>query len=298
MIRRARRILPPYYAALICTLALTFIIPAMHKPTASAWRWSAPYVQHGVLASHMLLAHNLSPEWAYKIDPPMWSVATEWQIYFLFPLLLLPLFRKFGGVATIVVGYVIGLAIHFGTRGQLSQACFWYIGLFAMGMFAAAANKKLVDLNLPLGSWRPALWTLVSFVLCVALVMPKLLTEKWAFASDLLIGLTAMCLLIVNCHLDRVHTGSILTRICDTRPIKMLGEMSYSLYLIHYPILAAFQLGLWRFHANDNAQVVCLSLFGVPAILLITRVFWYIFERPFTIGNRTQPAPKQPHTAL
>ena len=44
-----------------------------------------------------VFVHNWNFDWVYRINGPMWSVATEWQIYFLFPLLLLPLWRRVGG---------------------------------------------------------------------------------------------------------------------------------------------------------------------------------------------------------
>src|SRR5579875_3373423 len=94
--RRARRILPPYYAALSFSIMLLALYPSLQHPALES-PWSValpPFVPMGTLA-HILLLHNLTPH-GYKIDPPMWSVALEWQIYFLFPFLFLPLWRRFG----------------------------------------------------------------------------------------------------------------------------------------------------------------------------------------------------------
>ncbi len=93
--RRARRILPPYYAALAFCWLIVALVPALAKPSHSMWDRSLPTYEGGVVASHLLLIHNLSPQWIFKVQPPLWSVATEWQIYLFFPMLL-ALWKRFG----------------------------------------------------------------------------------------------------------------------------------------------------------------------------------------------------------
>src|SRR5579883_2111781 len=90
--RRARRILPPYYAALVLSLLVAIVIPTHWLPLmGEQWNHGQPALNPGAIVSHVLLLHNWSHTWEYRINPPMWSVALEWQIYFLFPLLLLPI---------------------------------------------------------------------------------------------------------------------------------------------------------------------------------------------------------------
>src|SRR4051812_17292515 len=105
--RRARRILPPYYAAMILSLLLLAVVPPQVRETSHWFDSMQPAFTPGVLVSHLLLVHNLDNSWVYRINAPFWSVATEWQIYFLFPLLLLPVLRKFGMGAAVVCGFVI-----------------------------------------------------------------------------------------------------------------------------------------------------------------------------------------------
>src|SRR6187402_3297719 len=57
--RRAWRILPAYYGALVLTWVL-----GEHRGAAS-------------VISHILLIHNMSPAWVYSLDAPTWSLATE-----------------------------------------------------------------------------------------------------------------------------------------------------------------------------------------------------------------------------
>ena len=56
-----------------------------------------PVSSSGSLLSHLFLLHNLNASWIYDFNGTLWSIATEWQIYFVFALLLQ--FRSTGGSA-------------------------------------------------------------------------------------------------------------------------------------------------------------------------------------------------------
>jgi len=77
MRRRAWRILPPYWAAIAVSVALVMLV-SLRTHDALSWK--------GVVA-HFFLVQDLvevgSPNGAF------WSIAVEWQLYWIFPLLLL-----------------------------------------------------------------------------------------------------------------------------------------------------------------------------------------------------------------
>jgi peptidoglycan/LPS O-acetylase OafA/YrhL len=91
LLRRGKRIAPPYLAALAFCVMMSFI------PTLQVGRWKmvGPIDQWTIL-SHALFVHNLIPSHATKIDYPMWSIGLEWQLYLLFPLLIWA-FRRSNG---------------------------------------------------------------------------------------------------------------------------------------------------------------------------------------------------------
>ena len=113
--RRARRILPPYYAALLLFVLLIAVTPLLQMPQHTAWDSKIP-VTSGSFLSHLFLLHNLRADWRFKIDGPLWSVATEWQIYFLYPAVLLPVWRRSGFVAMALVGFAVGMILPFVSR--------------------------------------------------------------------------------------------------------------------------------------------------------------------------------------
>jgi peptidoglycan/LPS O-acetylase OafA/YrhL len=98
--RRARRILPAYWAALVFSLAVAWLIapePGHGVPTAKS------VVVNGLLVQNIVGAP--SPNAAF------WSMAVEAQLYLLFPLLLLTV-RRCGaivmvGMVTLVAAIVV-----------------------------------------------------------------------------------------------------------------------------------------------------------------------------------------------
>jgi peptidoglycan/LPS O-acetylase OafA/YrhL len=95
--RRAWRILPPYYTTVFGSLLLIACVPVLETPTKTIWQDTFPAFGFGPIGSHVLLIHNLLPAFTNTINGPLWSVATEWQIYFFFPFFLLPIWRRFVG---------------------------------------------------------------------------------------------------------------------------------------------------------------------------------------------------------
>lgn len=82
-VRRARRILPPYFAVLAACLALLRLFPWLIHASSVRWPGNRDPFSPFHLLSHVLLIHNWDRDAAVAIDYPMWSVASEWQIYFL-----------------------------------------------------------------------------------------------------------------------------------------------------------------------------------------------------------------------
>ena len=140
MWRRAWRILPPYYGALACSAALILLVPALADPSIREWHKSFPAFGTGSVVSHLLLVHNYFPAYQYAIDHPLWSIATEWQIYFLFPLLLW-IGKRQGDFSIVVTAGAITMALNLYLLNFSPQHNPWppqFVGLFGFGMACAA----------------------------------------------------------------------------------------------------------------------------------------------------------------
>lgn len=283
--RRARRILPPYYAALLLSLLLIKAIPALQEPISVEWSGSQPALTWSAITSHLLLVHNLSAATALKINSPLWTIATEWQLYFVFPLVLLPLWRKFGSAVTIVTVLALTLG-GLWLLGRGDSAAPWFAGLFAMGMAAAARVSSpsprqdhriygLVALSIG------ALYAVASALLSFAVFPDRggIGTQYqlyWMF--DVLVGSAVACGLV---YCAKTGDASVVVRLFSSRPLVWLGVVSYSLYLIHDPLLALMRAGLARHDLQPLPAFAILVVIGVPLVLGASYVFHRCVERPF-----------------
>ena len=282
VMRRARRILPPYYATLVLSLLFIALVPAMND--AETWG-AVPAFDPGVLISHVLLVHNLSPDWAYRINPPLWTIPIEWQIYFVFPLVLLPLWRRFGELVTAGVGFAVGLALYFVVGpDRLIQSAPWFLGLFALGMTAASFAYRYESRKRWRRVWLPGVVAglLAAFVIvAVAMRIMRVDFAPAGWITDIIFG-AAVAVFIV--HLGRVGRGGRLRspalRQLERDPIVAVGWFSYSLYLMHAPIVMltalavqALDLPAWTYPGG--------VLLGVVVAIIGTYGFHLVFERPF-----------------
>lgn len=278
--RRTRRIVPPYYAALVISVVVGLIQAQTdvryHVPDGN---FSAGFYVEWV-AVHLAIVQNLSKEFNYPLNGPLWTVATEWQIYFLFAFVLVPIYRKLGPWATIAIAYVAGTLT---LTTDIREACLWYAGLFAMGMAAAdhcfspTPKTKFSDTGLITGT--------IVFALLASCSRYLISTDPGLDpVTDLFEGLSTTCLLAYLTQMAKKPEGSprnYVLRFLNLRPIVTLGVFSYSLYLVHAPLvlLAATYLRATNFSLGVNFALMYLVL--IPCLVALAYVFHLIFERPF-----------------
>ncbi|MDR3635641.1 MAG: acyltransferase [Isosphaeraceae bacterium] len=279
--RRAKRILPPYYAALLFTLALIALVPAMRYRSGVRWDVALPVFDTRVILSHLFLVHNFHLGMAYRIDPPMWSIATEWQIYFLFPAFLW-IWRRFGISITVAAGFLTGYAVHLSSISLAYLITAWYTGLFTIGMAVAVLTDP--------GQRRAERWgdrnlgLFVAGIILVALLGPPMMRND-AFVGVAAAGLIAYCVRAASQSQGRSDRPRLL-RLLESAPAVQLGGLSYSLYLIHFPLLSLSHAVLRGWGLGPNTRLVLLLLVASPACVGAAWVFSWLFERPFL----TKPA--------
>ncbi len=296
LLRRARRILPPYYAAMLLSLAMISAIPGLSDPAQNEWSrvfWSQvfPAFTVGSIATHLLLIHNYWPAWQHAIDYPMWSLATEWQIYWLFPWLVAIWARKSMGHAVMcalrITLVLQGILIFWPALGDPWPPQF--VALFACGMAAASAG--------PAQSRLP--WGVLSAFLMLLYVVLEATVGVWLLHNGhqpvqeaigtFLAGCAAACLL-VHCA-----GNPPLARWLGARPLVWLGRFSYSLYLVHAPIVAALFVLLQSWSLSPALNQLLLLGLGIPITLALAYAFFMVFERPFLNQYAHRRAPSATH---
>lgn len=272
--RRAWRILPPYWAALVMSLIISwFVVPASHfgPPTGSS------ILVYGLLGQDMFTAPT--PNGAF------WSIGVEAELYLLFPLLL---FVRRRWSAAVLVACVTLPVI---ARGLMAAgatpvegdnwlaphlAPVFVAGMVGAGIVVASDRVR----RLPWG-WFAVLAAMP--VLALGVVRGSVWTVHHYFWVDLAIA-PAMTMLIAA-----VATGrpAILVRLLTARPIRSLGNFSYSLYLIHLPIVMAVIRRVAPHFVSPGLPTFGFTLIvALPVSVLGGWLFSRIFEIPFK-GNRS-----------
>ncbi|HEX3329798.1 MAG TPA: acyltransferase [Gaiellales bacterium] len=268
--RRAWRILPPYWAALAFSLLVAWLIvppPGEGAPDVGS------VLVNGLLVQNLVAAPT--PNRAF------WSIAVEAQLYLLFPLLLV-LVRRRGAIAMLaavtaviaVVGIVGPHVAAIGTfviQSAPDLAALFAVGIVAGGIVVASERRR---------SW-PWAW------IALAAATPVLATIAWEgsvwtldrlYWVDLALGPAIACLLAA------LVTGrpKPLLRALDSRPIRSLGLSSYSLYLVHGPIVVVVYEKVVAGRVGHGAPSFLLAVaLIVPLAVLFARGFAAVFEIPF-----------------
>jgi peptidoglycan/LPS O-acetylase OafA/YrhL len=275
--RRAWRILPPYYFALLFSLILIGLF--INKKTGVRWDASLPVTFHSLI-THLFLINNFFAADFHKINYVFWSIAVEWQIYFVFPLLLLS-WRLIGTVYTALAAVSLSLLMEYGLiRHFAANPHIYFIGFFALGMLAAWISFSS---NPAAARFKKLPWRLIALA---SLVAALLLFDKHDLAADLMFSFFGASVLIIA----SLHPAGRLHRLLKFKPLVAVGSFSYSLYLIHAPLL---QL-LWQYPFSPlqaRPNLVCMSLLflGIPIIVFISYLFFLCFERPFLQRRNRSP---------
>lgn len=277
--RRAKRILPPYYAALGLALLLIYFFIG-HK-TGSNWDEDIPVTKSDIWA-HLLMLQDIFS--APKIDTPLWSISVEWRIYFLFPVFIL-FFRKWGGgrvvSGVLATAFLVLLGFqHYGLK-LLYDTMPAYFALFTMGMLACEIGlghqKRLSELR-DKTPWS-TLWFAAGLVLLGLLFKWRAhVSPTHLFLQDTASGVVAALLLIA---LSKPGTNRLRDAL-SWKPLVFVGTFAYSIYLIHMPFAQIiWQYGLHPLHKGFLATYFLMIVIGLPLILGVSYLFFLAVERPF-----------------
>lgn len=270
--RRAWRILPTYWAALLFT-CLVFGVVTADQTGAT--------VTPKAIVVHALLLQDVVD--STKPNGAFWSIAVEWQIYFLFPVMLLlcrryrPALACWAIFALVVIGYE--LALHVSVFERFLNITPQYIVLFAMGVLTASLLGREVPSRLaarlvPLAGalaiafvgvcwWQGSVWVVDHF-----------------FWVDMLVG-AAVAALIGGLALGRAPAASSAL---GSRPLSGIGAYSYSIYLIHAPLLwLVWHFLVARLSLAPTVRLGVLLAIVTPVVLVASWAFYRVFERPFLI---------------
>ena len=269
--RRGYRILPAFYAAfLVSWLIGAFITHATSKWSFFGWDFWGP----------ALLVNDFIGS-AHSYCVPLWSLPIEWHAYALLPVLLFAVRRRgFEWPATTLAALTL-LSISALRRFGFYWAMPEFYTLFLAGVFAAwithSPSARASQLrNLP--------WPQIA-IACTSIFAAYCAGRGFrTFVSDPIpFELFWGCVMIAALTALFTSPSSTIRDLLASRIMFNIGEISYSLYLFHWPILTMLAIVVVRLHSWW--ALPALWLLGVPTSMLAALGSYYLFARPYLRGK-------------
>ena len=262
ILQRYGRLVMPYLAALtVCVLVAAVVRPWLDEEVVPAAPTFGQLVAHGLLLQDLLGYESLSTG--------VWYVAIDFQLFALaLALVGLPtMLQRSTGAAPaslparwLPVALVLGLAVAslvlFNRNAGLDDTAFYFFGTYGLGMLVFWIGRAT-----RFSTWQSA-------VALLALLGAGALAIDWR--SRIATALVTALLLAIA---QRRHWLSPAHWPLLAVPLQRLGRMSYSLFLIHFPVLLAMNAavanagphGAW-FDAAGLVATFALSV-AVAALL-------------------------------
>lgn len=296
--RRLHRLYPPYFAALVLSLAGLFVLHGVLGGAGGSIASRLGYASGTQLAIDLvllvLLAQNLNGASHRVGNGPFWTLALEEQLYALyFPLLYMR--KRWGWTAAL--GVVLGTTLVWRTAATLMLPGTLQDTLFVVGpsrwfewtLGALAVEAHLGRVTLP--AWcRSGLAGIGLLALAVLAFDAPRLGVPLAYVipfCDALMGVGLFVLVNYTCH---VRWGEGARISLASRFFGWVGTFSYSLYLTHQlTIVAAKQVAL-RLHLGAAGVLA----FRIVVPIAAAWAFFQIVERRFLNASRPVAAGNPP----
>lgn len=250
--KRFVRIYLPVWASLVIALLFAWIVPRTGSPDLSAW----------------LLIHDQSPNvfadaaligGADALNSPLWSL--QWEMLFSITLPLYVVLALRIRNAWLPCFLTLFSLIAVGTVTYIPAIV--YMSMFGIGVLLAARKVSLEQFGRSLSRVQ---WT---GIFASSLL---LLSSRWLFPQlptvicMACIGGTLLVFAFVACP-PVVKAG-------NQRVLQWLGARSFSLYLVHEPIVVSIG------YASHITNPFLVAVLAIPLSLVATEIFFRLVERP------------------
>ena len=283
-LRRVTRLLPPVLVVIGVAAALTYLI----SPSL------LPKVQADALPSALFFSNwsyifrKVSYFAAAGLPSPLthlWFLGVTMQFYLVWPLMLLILMRRCptrrhasAAVAGLALVSALAMALMYDPAGDTARV---YYGtdtraaeLLAGALLALAAPDVGAELKRTAERSSARIPDIAGGILLVALGLGFVFANgeaSWLYRSGYLLVTIATAALLA-CSMT---PGSLIGRALSTRPLVWLGSRSFSLYLVHYPLLILMNPATRTTAIPWWEQVIQLAV-----VLAAAEIFYRFVERP------------------
>jgi peptidoglycan/LPS O-acetylase OafA/YrhL len=271
-VRRACRLWPAYVVALLFAWMVTgWTSAAAMGDGASPWLCGVSRVH---LAVPQLLASLLMPGTAFHQLPHGWTLTIELLMSLLLPVMLLVARRR--GIGIVAGVAALGLFVGDWKAWQFSIA---FVAGVALALHRDAVARRVAALS-PLAMALLLAASVTAFLLPAYHLWPRTLAIGMGVSTAGAIGVLLLA--------PRIR---LLARLLRSAPLERLGVLSYSVYLLHLPVLfAVAPLVLGDDAATSAAAVVqrwiLVSAVATAITIPLSAAVWKCIEAPGIAAGR------------
>ena len=199
----------------------------------------------------------------FGTNSPLWSLANEFWYYLLFPLLIIIFARGSRMPARLVCVLLAICILVFLPKQILTGGLIWLLGAGVFYLTQRGVVRRIAS--------NP-LWLIPSLLLTIgALVASR--SGRMGNLTDLVIGIG--CAALVAGLATKPSTNHFYTILSVG-----LSEISYTLYLVHFPILAfLFYVTLKGSQISPTSTAVAWFAGVLALTILYSVAIWWLFER-------------------
>jgi len=263
---RARRLVPVFLLTLMLTwlAAWWLLFPAELKSLSSTTLAALTGLANYQFARRL---DYFSPDLDAQPLLHIWSLAVEEQFYLLYPLLLLILFKRLR-----FVWFIAGCGLLFILSCFMSQ---WVPGhaFFSLETRAWELGAGCLVALMARPVWLSPYWDKTLGWLGLALCLGSLtyIHDKTPLPSPAALPVILGTALLILTRCGGLESG--LHRTTVLAPIRYLGRISYSLYLLHWPVLVFGQKLALAWGTQEKLLVIIVSL-------VLTIIAHHLLENP------------------
>jgi len=236
------------------------------------------------IAAHLSFLFGLLPAYSVHTPLPDWSLGLEMQFYAVFPALML-LAGKLGRTSAVILTALAAAVIthatwHFSIRFPMPSFLPFKIDIFLAGMLLAESCHE--------GRRTAAVYFALALVLASQPFLGEGSLERLAVREIMVFVFFS---LVLNGLLPAPlgNCARKMAAILSNNPFRWLGEISYSTYLLHLPIMApviGFIILHWGHNIPASTRFI-MALLAVSAIVYpLSWLAYKIIETPGQAAGR------------
>ncbi|ELE8675264.1 acyltransferase [Escherichia coli] len=265
--RRVRRLFPALFATILITYVVCYFI--LSPADFMALSGSAVYAITGISNIYFWMGSGYFDQFA-SLKPLLhtWSLSVELQFYLVWPFLIILLSK--GGKNIVAVGivlFVVAMSAVSVMQAKSDSTSAFFMTQYRMHEFAIGGIAVLAE--------KVNLSKLIKTIIySVGLILVSIPVFTYDISSINFPGYFSIIPCIGSAFLIISGSDIYLSRILSNKIASKVGEISYSMYLVHWPVFVFFNYFML---GNINAWTIFLMLF---LTIIFSSILYVLIEKP------------------